>query len=311
MFGGMILMFEKILIPVDLTLAAKSWIKDLSGLQALGSSRCLLVQFIVLHELNSLALEHIRKEGQPKLDRLRQLLVAQGLTVETDYTTESPRHYLNHLTGDKACDLILVGAYSRSLLAEVWQGDLAYEILHSVRQPVLILRLQSFPASGPICATPTTGLNRHVLYVTDFSANASHAFQTVRELVKAGVQRLTLLHVQDQDRLAPISLEQIEIYNQIDTDRLNHLADQLVTDQLKRDGQAELDIQVLFGSPADEILRYIEERAVSLTVMGTQGRSLMRDLFLGHVSHAVARQSTSAVLLVPPPETALTATGAE
>jgi len=43
----------------------------------------------------------------------------------------------------------------------------------------------------------------------------------------------------------------------------------------------------------------VRDRDVQLTVMGSQGRGYVSDLFLGSVSHNVARQSVASVLLIP------------
>ncbi|MCH8476043.1 MAG: universal stress protein [Opitutales bacterium] len=48
-----------------------------------------------------------------------------------------------------------------------------------------------------------------------------------------------------------------------------------------------------------EITRLVEEHKSQLVVMGTQGRSFSGELFLGSVSHHVARASSAPVLLVP------------
>jgi hypothetical protein len=48
-----------------------------------------------------------------------------------------------------------------------------------------------------------------------------------------------------------------------------------------------------------EITRSIGERNAHLVVMGSQGRGFVKELFLGSVSHNVARHSDAAVLLIP------------
>lgn len=54
------------------------------------------------------------------------------------------------------------------------------------------------------------------------------------------------------------------------------------------------------GKPAEEILAYARERAVSLIVMGKDGHGTRTAAAsIGSVTHAVARQASCPVLLVP------------
>ena len=50
-----------------------------------------------------------------------------------------------------------------------------------------------------------------------------------------------------------------------------------------------MDTLIRFGSPSVETLKTIQELSVSLVVMGSQGRGFVPELFLGSVSHNVAR----------------------
>ncbi|BCU06400.1 universal stress protein [Allochromatium tepidum] len=62
---------------------------------------------------------------------------------------------------------------------------------------------------------------------------------------------------------------------------------------------AEIGIEIAYGAPVTEILRVIREQGARLVVMGSQGRGFIEEIFLGSVSHNVARHSPAAVLLVP------------
>jgi nucleotide-binding universal stress UspA family protein len=58
-------------------------------------------------------------------------------------------------------------------------------------------------------------------------------------------------------------------------------------------------IELPYGSPKKEIVARTKRDDVSLVVMGSQGRGYLAELFLGSVSHAVARHSEVPVLLIP------------
>jgi nucleotide-binding universal stress UspA family protein len=59
-----------------------------------------------------------------------------------------------------------------------------------------------------------------------------------------------------------------------------------------------LDVQVVVGRPAEEIVRVAREQRVDLIVMGTHGRTGLRHLLLGSVAEAVTRQAACPVFTV-------------
>jgi nucleotide-binding universal stress UspA family protein len=125
----------------------------------------------------------------------------------------------------------------------------------------------------------------HVLFPTDFSDNAEHAFAYVKKIAKCGAKQVTLLHVQDKGKIDRHLKDRLEEFNKIDTERLERLKD--------------IRIELPYGSPKKEIIDHTRLGDVSLVVMGSQGRGFIGEIFLGSVSHAVARHSEVPVLLVP------------
>ncbi len=72
-----------------------------------------------------------------------------------------------------------------------------------------------------------------------------------------------------------------------------------VADRLKKAG-INARGEVVWGSPADEILRYIEENDIDLVIMSTHGRSGIQRWALGSVADKVIRGSTAPVLIISP-----------
>ncbi len=60
-------------------------------------------------------------------------------------------------------------------------------------------------------------------------------------------------------------------------------------------------VRVAVGRPAEEILRVAEEAGVDLIVMGTHGRTGLRQVLLGSVAESVERSAECAVLMVKAP----------
>lgn len=148
----------------------------------------------------------------------------------------------------------------------------------------------------PQCEAICAGMLDHVLFPTDFSDNADHAFATVTEVAAHGAKRVTLLHVQDNARIGTHLKERLAEFDEIDGGRLSRLETELT-----RRGLANVKGSIACGSPLTGILKKSTEDGVSLVVMGSQGRGYVRELFLGSVSHNVARHAQVPVLLVPLP----------
>ena len=132
-------------------------------------------------------------------------------------------------------------------------------------------------------------------FPTDFSENAASALDYVSEMVVAGVQKVTLLHIQDKTKISPHLDDRLEEFNKIDKDRM-HDTMKFLQDK----ANVKVGVIIKYGSPSVEIIKTAKELNIKLIVMGTQGRGFVKEFFLGSVSNNVAHQSESSVLLIPP-----------
>lgn len=202
---------------------------------------------------------------------------------------------INRQADEHDCSLIAVGSHGETLAGEIMLGGVASALIHSATRPVLILRLRIRDEKGQfVCEEAACKPLEHVLFPTDFSDNAEHAFSYVARIAEHGANRITLLHVQDQDKIDRHLKDRLEEFNRIDTDRLEPLKAELI----KR-GAKEVRIDLPYGSPKKEIIERTRGGDVSLVVLGSQGRGYLAELFLGSISHAVARHSETPILLIP------------
>ena len=66
-------------------------------------------------------------------------------------------------------------------------------------------------------------------------------------------------------------------------------------------GEKGLEVDVLYGKPADEIIRYADEEHADLIVMASRGRSGHGAWLLGNIAAKVLRATKKTVLLVKVP----------
>jgi nucleotide-binding universal stress UspA family protein len=233
--------------------------------------------------------------AKPSFEKQKNLMEDQGFKVTGKMVLGLPHIEISRQAAEHDCSLIVVGSHGQTLAAEILLGGVASAVIHSATKPVLIFRLRLKNEGGrTICEETTCSLLEHVLFTTDFSDNAEHAFSYVEKIAECGAKHITLLHVQDQAKIDHHLKDRLEEFNRIDTERLERLKAELA----KR-GAEKVLIDLPYGSPKKEIIDRTKSRDVSLVVMGSQGRGYLADLFLGSASHAVARHSEAHVLLIP------------
>ena len=167
---------------------------------------------------------------------------------------------------------------------------------------------------------------KKILYATDLSENARHAFAYAVSLANLYGATITLLHVLEE---IPASLDS-SVLGYISSERWEEIKKQHyqeaketltrkkreyvpireVLDQFCENAKSSHEnhdfitdeILVTKGNPADEILTQAEKRNCDLIVMGTQGHGILEDALLGSIARRVIRRSKKPVLVVRLPE---------
>jgi nucleotide-binding universal stress UspA family protein len=279
-------MFKRLVAAVDQSAVSRALVEAVGHMALLGTREVLLLHCVTINDLTSISLSYTLEYLDRNLKELKTELSRHGIDVKTRIVPGSPRSEIFHVAINEGYGVIVVGAKKHAAVEPLF-GGLAFDLIHQAPKPVLIVRLKE-DAPAP------ANLTRHVLLPTDFSENAAQAGEAVLTLIKQGAaRRVTLLHVQDQSRIGKALQDKLGEYNAIDGQRLDGLKR-----KLEAEG-AEVDTLIRFGSPSVETLKTIQELSVTLVVMGSQGRGFVPELFLGSVSHNVARHGDASVLLIP------------
>ncbi|MHB1037445.1 MAG: universal stress protein [Pirellulales bacterium] len=287
-------MFHSALIATDLSQASSHVLECLSGLRSLGTR-----QVILCHALNIKHLEEMQHlltpYVEPRLAAQRAIVEAQGFETSTVIAPGLAVFEVNRVAKERGVSLIVVGSHGSTLAKEMLLGGTATGILHHADLPVFVIRVTIMEKDGRSrCETACEDFRRHVLFCTDFSDTAERAFLYVEKIAESGAKRVTLLHVQDQTRIEKHLKHRLDEFNEIDRDRLERLKM-----RLEQNGASEVQIELPYGSPIQEIIRCAKQKDETLIVMGSQGRGFIQEVFLGSVSHQVVRAAPVPVLLVP------------
>jgi len=152
-----------------------------------------------------------------------------------------------------------------------------------------------------------------ILYATDLTANATHAFRHALGLARRYNARIHLLHVLPEVEPAVINYVATAMGEEkLTTFELRHKEE--VKDEIRRklhafakeelidspdDLELIADIEVHHGGAAAEILQAADRLEADLVVVGSHGKGGLHYAFLGSVAEKVLRKTHRPVLVVP------------
>lgn len=153
---------------------------------------------------------------------------------------------------------------------------------------------------------------RKILYTTDLSPNSDYAFRYAINSARQHDANIIILHVLEglsDSMLAMLSSDLVGAQRK----KTSEEAMLKIQDQLKSFCEKELkhdpdcaniveSVEVLEGYPADVILREAEQSNCDMIVMGTHGKGIVNQTFLGSVSKRVLRRARKPVFIIPLPK---------
>ncbi len=141
-----------------------------------------------------------------------------------------------------------------------------------------------------------------IVTALDFSDSASDALDAALAMATIDPgSRIHLLHVV-ASTVPALWTDELPAPHQPDLDRalVDAARAQLSTLAASRAlDPASVTLAVVIGSAANEIVRYAEEQAADVVVVGSHGHGLVRRFLLGSVAEKIVRQASCAVLVVP------------
>jgi nucleotide-binding universal stress UspA family protein len=138
-----------------------------------------------------------------------------------------------------------------------------------------------------------------ILYPTDFSDVSKKALAYIKQLKEAGTQEVIVLHVIDERQI-----EAVLLYARGNT---CVFVDTMEQEARKEAGAIEKEFRdygfvassiVKTGIPLREILKVEEDEKISLIVIGSHGKTNLKEMLMGSVSEKVIRRAKSPVLVI-------------
>jgi nucleotide-binding universal stress UspA family protein len=290
------IMFNTIVLATDLSPASNVLVECVVGFKALGVKKVFLTYAMGIRHLDDL--KHvIASQVEPFLLEQKKKLTDQGLDVDLELAPGAPSEEIRRVADEKDASLIVIGSHGESMAEHALFkfGGTASEVLHSFTRPLLLVRTRIVRKGGETCVEGScSDYLENVLYCTDFSDTAQRAYEYVEGLVEAGCKNVTIMHVQDKTRIDKHLSHKLEEFNRIDAGRID-----MLMERLAKKGANNIQTRIPYGMPTEEILSELETGNYSLVVMGSQGKGFVSQMFLGSVSHNIARHAGVSVLLIP------------
>jgi nucleotide-binding universal stress UspA family protein len=238
-------------------------------------------------------------EARAYLGGVIERLQDEHLTIRTDVIEGDPATAIVAYARARAEGLMLAMAtHGRSGLGRWVFGSVAERVLHATPVPLLLVRP---PAPGLPVQVELAAPYRQILVPLDGSEVAEQALDPARQLAVALDATLLLAGVVPvrDDRAAAaggVAAPHLSAAQHEDSARLDHYLK--TTAAGLTTGGLRVETQVLYGHPAEALLRDAEYSDADLLVMATHGRSGLQQLWLGSVALKVVQGTRRPVLLV-------------
>ena len=131
-----------------------------------------------------------------------------------------------------------------------------------------------------------------ILITLDATASDRAIIDHVKELAKTMHSRVVLLHVADGWAARRYGADAVSAEV---TDDKAYL--EIVRAEFEATG-VPTDTELAYGEPAEEIIRWVEEKGCDLIAMSTHGHRFLADLFFGTTVHRVRHTVEVPVLLL-------------
>lgn len=232
--------------------------------------------------------------AQAALERLSQPLRDHQIPTESVVRIGKSWEELTRQVIEAKHEVLLVGTRQRGPTRRMLFGSTAQKLIRVCPAPVWVIK------PGEVRDI------RHVLVATDFSDAAFAALQTAVGLVQAMPARLSVLHALEFPfeaylRTSGVSEEEIAKYRtRLETEAREHMQSHLAQTDA-RTLQHGVKMEIVPGTPDVVVPHFIEEHAIDLLVIGTQGRSGISGLLLGNTAERMLPYIHCSLLAVKPP----------
>jgi nucleotide-binding universal stress UspA family protein len=308
MQGRSILMYKKMLVPLDGSELAEATLPYAEGLAGRLGADAVLLHVAGRIDAETLPLhmtyvEHMADVMRNGTDLVRAQSGMQGnVKVEAAVVVGYPADEILRYADESKVDFILMSTHGRSGINRWVMGSVADKILHSSSLPVFLVR------SGVSSQVSCDKWPEMTLMVPlDGSGLAEKVLPHVEALAKGG-QKVNVVLLRVCEPLATPFITSTRASFNWGSIAKEYLAEsrRSAEDYLKGVGERfgnmsiPAKIEVLDGNPAEEIMKYAGQCDSGIIVMATHGRSGVSRATHGSVAQKVLQGASNPILLIRP-----------
>lgn len=152
---------------------------------------------------------------------------------------------------------------------------------------------------------------KRILYATDLGVNSSYAFYYAVSAARAFDARIVILYVLEPPPVFDISLD-VGLTESVKEKEIKQVLERIENRLQEFCQKVETQIGspclslvsktlTQRGHPIEEILRVADQEECDMLVLGSHGKGLLKQSFLGSVSHGILQRSKKPVFIIPIP----------
>jgi len=136
-------MYETILVTLDGTPTDQAIIEHVKQLAQLAHSRLVLLHVAdgwAARTYGPDAVSPEISEDSAYLEKVRAAFQARGIPAQAELAYGDPAREIIRWVREKGCDLVAMSTHGHRFLADLFLGNTASQVQHSISVPVLLLR---------------------------------------------------------------------------------------------------------------------------------------------------------------------------
>ncbi|WP_048040534.1 universal stress protein [Methanosarcina mazei] len=278
-------MITTILVPTDFTIEMEDLLGCIGELKNAGLKKVILLHVVDIHKSQGLA-PMFERNAKEIIESYANIARELELETEALVVVGDVRRTIAEIADRENADAIIMGATTKGFIQGKLLGRTTEYIVRSSRKILLVEKYDVLKEGKEVYEKACRTKFSRILVPLDFSKESMGAIEQLREF-EGIVKEIVFMHVIDDIKDVNLLDEQREEAKE----KLRKIKEQF----------ADIESQVLVveGIPFDEIVKFASTEDITLIMLTTRGKGMLRDLLLGSTAESVLRKTKKPVLLIP------------
>jgi nucleotide-binding universal stress UspA family protein len=277
-------MLDRVLLPLDFSEQSLMMVDCIAELKRFGMKEVILLNVFQKGSI-------VAEESKEQMERSKEKLEAIGFEVSTMTVMGEPVEMILKVAKDEGVTAIAMASSGKGRGREFFVGSTSLGVIRRSKIPVLLDKFRVVEEEtgeiriGVACFT----MLRTALVPVDLTPCTETVKEAVRELISRGLERVVFLNVVESSRY---SVTDDKVFDDV-RNRLDSIRKDLEGEKV------EVITHIHYGTPTYNILEVAREFSATVIVLGTRGKSLLREITLGSTSEEVIRKANVSILAIP------------